>query len=250
MVGHGLPSFNSELITHFTSNPKKMRLPYTYYIARYPVTNAQYALFVKETGHRPPLHWEGSEPPLQLRNHPVVVVSWHDAMAYCRWLTEKLREWEGTPEPLRTLLLEKGYVVRLPTEAEWEKAARGGLTLPNGKRNPFPERKWPWEGDFDPEKANTSETGIGHTTAVGCFPGGASPYEVMDMAGNVWEWCQSLYADYPYRPDDGREGLEAKGVRSLRGGSWLNGRDNARCASRDRPDPYLRDDYIGFRVVV
>jgi len=254
----------------------EVNIPYPYYIARYPVTVAQFRAFVEDGGYAEERYWpEGraagvwrngkikgfldDEPrdrpvdfrePFNFPNHPVVGVSWYEALAYCRWLTEKLRGWEGTPEPLRTLLREKGYVVRLPTEAEWEKAARGGLILSDGRRNPSPEREWPWEGDFDPERANTVETRIRHTTAVGCFPGGASPCRVLDMAGNVWEWCQSLLADYPYGPDDGREDLEAKGGRILRGGSWVYNRESARCAYRYGNLPDYRNVNVGFRVVV
>jgi formylglycine-generating enzyme required for sulfatase activity len=206
-----------------------------YYVARYPVTMAQFRAFVQGSGYQAQGPWErysGAE------NHPVVGVTWYDAMAYCRWLTEQL-EWEGTPEPLATLLRDRGWQVRLPTEAEWEKAARG-----------TDGRIFPWGDEPDPDRANYADTGVGATSAVGCFPGGASPCGCLDLAGNVWEWTGSLYRPYPYRPDDGQNDPDAEGGRGVRGGSWLFNQGIARCAYRFRfiPGYYYSD--LGFRVVV
>jgi formylglycine-generating enzyme required for sulfatase activity len=191
----------------------------TYGISRYPVTNAEYARFVEATGHGPPPHWEGRHPP-RGSDHPVVRITWHDAMAYCRWLSEVT-----------------GGSFRLPSEAEWEKAARGS----DG-------RLWPWGNSWDPARCNAQRT-LDSTTPVGQYSTkGDSLYGVADMAGNVWEWCSSLYGPYPYDPDDGREDPEAEGRRVLRGGSW-NSRLQyyARCAYRARHDPDLCYDDIGFR---
>jgi formylglycine-generating enzyme required for sulfatase activity len=161
-------------------------------------------------------------------NHPVVYVTWHDARAYCQWLTEQLQEWPGTPEPLATLLRREGWQVTLPSEAEWEKAARGtqgGI--------------YRWGDKFDQNKANTDETGIDGTSAVGCFPQGATPEGVVDLSGNVWEWTRSLWENeqdeafaYPYQPDDGREQFAAPDNvrRVLRGGAYFNDQRQARCA--------------------
>ena len=188
-------------------------------IARYPVTRANYQAFIA-AGHRPPSHWpEGLYFEL-LNQHPVVNISWHDALAYCHWLSENTAQ-----------------CYRLPTEAEWEKAARGASA-----------RTYPWGDEFDKTRCNTWEAGIGRTTPVDAYPTGASPYGVMDMVGNVWEWCSTLHADYPYRADDSREDLAAEGWRTLRGGSWLDYEWGARCARRLSGQPDYVSRNTGFRV--
>jgi formylglycine-generating enzyme required for sulfatase activity len=171
----------------------------------------------------------------------VVKVTWHDALAYCKWLTETLEAWEETPEPLATLLREKSWVVTLPSEAEWEKAARSS----DGRR-------YPWGEDPDPNRANYDETGIDTTSAVGCFPGGKSPYGIEDLSGNVWEWTRSHWKGYPYNPADGRENLDAGNDirRVLRGGAFYLSTWLVRCASRDFITPGNRYWSLGFRVVV
>jgi len=207
-------------------------------IGRYPVTNAQYTRFFEEKGYENQTYWteagwawRGGGEIAQPRyredarwnqpNHPVVGVSWYEAVAYCRWLSETT-----------------GQEFRLPTEAEWEKAARGE----HG-------REWPWGNEFDTQKANTNESSLQRTTPVGQYsPDGDSPYGAADMAGTVWEWCGTLDRNYPYRLDDGREDLEAAGSRVLRGGSWLADQNDARCAFRIGGAPGSRDPNIGFRV--
>ncbi len=206
-------------------------------IARVPVTNAQYALYVIDAKAKPPEHWRGGQTPKGLENHPVVNVSWHDALAYCNWLGEKI-----------------GKPVKLPSEAEWEKAARGAAD----------QRAYPW-GAWQELRCNSSELGLGETTPVGLFLNGASPYGLLDMSGNVWEWTRSIAQQweegrkkvvqefkYPYKADDGREDLEAGDLfsRVLRGGSWNVNQDLARCAYRNwnRPDDGF--SRLGFRVVV
>jgi formylglycine-generating enzyme required for sulfatase activity len=215
----------------------ELTLP-TYYIAHYPVTVAQFRAFVEDSGYEP----RDSDSLRGVDNHPVRYVTWYDALAYCDWLTQKLREWEKTPEPLGTLLRKEGWVITLPSEAEWEKAARGGED----------KRRYPWGDDPDPNRANYDNTGIGTTSVVGCFPGGGSPCGAEDLSGNVWEWTRSLYEDYPYDPTDGRENLEAGNdvARVLRGGSFLDPAVFVRCAARFRLVPDLRGRYVGFRVVV
>ena len=214
----------------------KLYLP-EYQIARVPITNAQYALFVKAESHNIPEHWQDGRIPKGLESHPVVNVAWHDCIAYCEWLGKMT-----------------GKHVTLPSEAEWEKSARGD----KDKRN------YPWGDDFDSSKCNTSELGLSATTPVGIFLEGASPYEVLDMSGNVWEWTRSIFGqrddnyniisqyNYPYDGTDGREDLSKPNdfVRSLRGGSFNIVSDLARCAYRSWLDPGGWNWYYGFRVVV
>jgi len=191
-------------------------------IARVPITNVQYLLYVQAADAPAPEHWVDKQPPRQLTSHPVVNVTWHDAQNYCKWLSEVT-----------------GKHVRLPSEAEWEKAARGSED----------KRIYPWGDVFDSSKCNTSELGLKDTSPVGVFPSGASPYGVLDMNGNVWEWTQSVYKKYPYDSRDGREDLQSQDRRVLRGGSFIYIGWPARCALRGRSLPSLRYRDFGFRVV-
>jgi len=171
-----------------------------FYIDRYPVTNAEYARFCQETGHTPPPPWWNTGTyPEGKADHPVVQVTWKDAAAYVQWAGK-----------------------RLPTEAEWEKAARGTDGW-----------AWPWGDQFDKNKCNTCEGDIGDTTPVGQYsPEGDSPYGVSDMAGNVYEWTAN------------GSGLV---LMPLRGGSWNEFKDKARCAARRKHTPHRKNDFIGFR---
>jgi formylglycine-generating enzyme required for sulfatase activity len=197
------------------------------YIGRYPVTNIQYRAFVNSTRRSKPEHWERGRIPNRKFSHPVVCVTWHDAVAFCIWLSQQLRRQTGQP-------------FRLPTEAEWEKAARG-----------TDGRIYPW-GDDPPDKNLCNfKKNVDDTTLIGRYsPQGDSPYACADMAGNVWEWCQSLYRPYPYQADDGREDLEAEGYRVLRGGAFDDGGKHVRCACRIGFDPDAWNDSLGFRVVL
>lgn len=205
-------------------NPQLVvEIPEDFWIARYPVTSADFAEFVGATAREPSSDSKANP------HHPVVDVSWHDAVGYCRWLDERLRAELGMPGS-----------VRLPTEAEWEKAARGEYG-----------NLWPWGNEFDLGNCNTAEAGRGKVTSVGSYPtAGDSPYRASDMAGNVWEWCHSLYRPYPYSAGDGREDPVAEGSRVLRGGSFLSNARGARSASRLHLDPDLRYGHVGFRVAV
>ncbi len=197
-----------------------------YHMAKTPVTNAQYAAFIDATGRDPPLHWQAGGPPAGSEDHPVVWVTWRDAMAYCRWLSKTT-----------------GRFYRLPSEAEWEKAARG-------MEGPI----YPW-GDEPPSenRCNFGEN-VRDTTPVGIYsPQGDSPYGCVDMAGNVWEWCAStLGKSYPYDVAEDEWSaayLEGAGRRVLRGGSWFEGVYRARCAYRGRDNPDYGNFNLGCRLM-
>ena len=203
-----------------------LRLP-QFRISRYLITYAQFQAFIDAPdGFRNPRWWDGlsadddhkrslDDQYFKYWNHPRDDVSWYDAAAFCRWLSEKL-----------------GFEVSLPTEQQWEKAARGAYG-----------RVYPYKGWFNPAKANTRDTGIGQTSAVGIFPNGSSPYGVMDMSGNVWEWCLNEF-DSPSKTQ-----LAGDERRVLRGGSWFDNQDDARASFRDRINPDTRYNLGGFRVV-
>ena len=199
------------------------------YVDRYPVTNEEYKRFVDATGYSVPCYdvawaepyaynWDAEKriPPEGRERHPVVLVSWEDARAYAAWAGK-----------------------RLPTEAEWEWAARGA----DGRR-------WPWGNGFIEGRCNTKESGTSGTTPVDQYsPDGDSPWGAGDMVGNVWEWTKSLFRPYPYDANDGRESQEAAGWRVLRGGSWRNDLDRARCTARLDGD-FLFFNNVGFRCVI
>ncbi len=249
--------------------------PGPYHMLRYPVTVEQFQAFVKAGGYKEARYWREAEAegfwksgqvkgrfdaeyrkhprdfgePFNLPNHPVVGVTWYEALAYTRWLTDEMREWKDLPELLSGRLNAEQWIVRLPTEAEWEKAARGEDA-----------RIFPWGDDPDPDRANYDDTGIGATSAVGCFPKGESPYGMLDMSGNVWEWTMSLWGKdfkepdfkYPYAAGDGREDVKAGKdiLRVVRGGAFLDFRRGVRAASRYWDNPHFGFNYVGFRVVV
>lgn len=188
-----------------------------FYMDKYEVTVAQYQKFLAANpSHDQPTKWNEQ---LQNANRPVVNVSWNDAVAYCEWLSRQ-----------------RGKRVRLPTEAEWEYAARGGL---NGK-------KYPWGDDITTSNANFySSDNTNALQDVGLYS--PNNYGLYDMAGNVWEWCSSLYKRYPNNRNDGRENLSTDDARVLRGGSWVNGADYLRCADRGNDEPSHRSLNVGFR---
>jgi len=197
-------------------------IPYDYWMARFPVTNDLYNAYAKAKGINHPVSgWE------KKKDHPVVKVKWTDTMEYCQWLNSLLKA-----------ELPAGLILRLPTEAEWEKASRG-----------TDGREFPWGNTFDKNKCNTNEGGKGGTTSVGIYsPQGDAPYGCADMSGNVWEWTHSLKKAYPYKVNDGREDEKASDARVLRGGSFNLNERYARCAYRFDYIYYFIDN-IGFRVV-
>jgi len=196
-----------------------------YWMGKTPVTNAQYAAFVKATGHQAPGHWQSSTIPSGKEHHPVVNVSWEDAAAFCTWASQVTRR-----------------EVRLPTEAEWEKAARGadGRIYPWGNTNPNARR------------CNFA-LNINSTTPVERYsPHGDSPYGCADMAGNVWEWCADWFDSRYYKATPARNPLgPQKGQdRVLRGGSWNSNAKNVRSAHHYWFAPTGMYDGLGFRCVV
>lgn len=211
----------------------RVNLRYDFWIGRYTVTNEEYRLFLLDDWNRKaPSGWQGRDFPNGKAKHPVVNVSWRDALAYCLWLSQLT-----------------GQPYKLPSEAEWEKAARG-----------TDGRKYPW-GPHEPDKSLCNFDGNeGGTTPVGKYsPQGDSPYECSDMAGNVGEWTRSLWGKdwntpefkYPYDPQDKRsENLNAPDEvrRVVRGGSWLDIRRDSRAAVRLRFDPAYFLNHLGFRV--
>jgi iron(II)-dependent oxidoreductase len=182
-------------------------------IDKYEVTNALYRRFIEATGRAAPQYWNDSE--WNETNQPVVGVNWGDANAYCSWAGK-----------------------RLPTEAEWEKAARG-----------TDGRKYPWGEQWDNSRANSNESKLGKTVAVGSYPGGVSPYGAHDMAGNVWEWVADWYDANYYQSASSRNprGPDSGQRRVLRGGSWVSVPRGLRTSGRGLSGPANRDDYIGFR---
>ena len=216
-----------------------------FYLGRFPVTVAQFRSFLRETV--PGQAQEIFAP--KLDNHPVVSVTWTDAILYCKWLTNTLRDWPGTPGEIAELLRNCSWVVTLPSEAEWEKAARGMADV----------RLFPWGPIFDAELANCAPTRIGRPSAVGCFIGGKSPFEIEEMSGNVWEWTCSIWGTnletpqfkYPYKRD-ARETLQTRNHTLLvvRGGSFSNGQDDIQCSRRIPVSQTFPGEHIGFRLAL
>ena len=210
--------------------PRKLITLKSYWIDIYETTNAQYLKFVKATGHRPALDdtcttdscregnlWKGESFSSLIRNQPVTQVNWYDAVAYC--------EWKGK---------------RLPTEAEWEKAARG----PSG-------HIYPWGNGSPKGRAtyNKKWKGIGTMTTIGSYPRGVSIYGLHDMAGNVWEWVNDWYSRTYYRKSKQKnpEGPKNGKFKVLRGGSWVNFPDSLRSTFRRWSQPGVRFNDTGFR---
>jgi formylglycine-generating enzyme required for sulfatase activity/energy-coupling factor transporter ATP-binding protein EcfA2 len=265
----------------------QMEIPYDYWLGQNPVSQAQFAQFVAAGGYGQAAYWpEAAEReywredgrfkadwesdwrtgpysfghPYHLANHPVVGITWYEAIAFCRWLTERWQAEGWLPE---------GWRAQLPSEVEWEKGARGGLTVPTKSLarpvaeligqaavslvdNPYPQRPYPWgKAEITPNIANYGPAGIKATSSIGCFPGNHSPYGLVEMSGTVWEWTRSKWGSYPYQAEE-RERLDSSDDRRvLRGGSYYSDNEaTLRCASRGWHDPNLWYDSGGFRVCV
>ncbi len=220
LVWQAIPGGEVLLETDDTAPTRRPRFTVApFHMARYPITVAQWEAFVAaENGYdalvRRVRDWE---PELQRgrANQPATLISWLEAIAYCRWLTRVV-----------------GHEVRLPTEWEWQQAATGGDA----------QREHPW-GKWRAGCANTFESQLGRMTAVGLYPPGQSAHGVFDLAGNAWEWCLNAYD----RPEDVSEDGDAQRV--VRGGSWRRARGGARCAYRARAHPGGRDRDLAVRVV-
>ena len=306
MGSNSVPQINDENVQQVYDSEKPQHhldLPYDYWIARYPVTNAQFAVFVADGGYENAVYWPEAQRvgvwkvgqvkaktwseecqdwieveldrpyksggPFHLDNHPVVGVSWYESLAFTRWLTER---WKAKG------FLQPEWSVCLPSEVEWEKAARGGLRIVSipivqpvregvGQvqmdltDNPRPQRLYPWGDNIDSDRANFQATGIGATNGLGCFAGGASPYGCEELVGNVSEWTRTLWGKtewmaeftYPYNRVDGRENLEASAstARVLRSGNWRSEKTWLRCSTRSGNYPDYRFVKIGgFRICI
>jgi formylglycine-generating enzyme required for sulfatase activity len=196
-----------------------------YCIGRYPVTNAEYALFLQETDSPAPRNWSGPVPPAGEERHPVGWIRWEDACRYCRWLAAA-----------------SGRPYRLPTEAEWEKAARG-----------TDGRFYPWGDAWDPRRLNSREAGPGRLAPVGSYsPQGDSPYGAAEMGGGLWEWVADWFDPLAYR--DRQDVRDPKGpatgrLHILRGGAFnLDGLLLANVSVRDTHDGSNVAEDDGFRV--
>ena len=238
--------------------PRHQVAPSAFALARYPTTNAMFQRFMEAGGYGDgrwwaeaqaagvwradgtvkdawgdmrarPAYWDDAR--FNGPNQPVVGVTWYEAAAYCRWLTAALDD---------------GGEYRLPSEAEWERAARG----PGAGAH-----RYPWGDEWAAARANTVELGLERTAPVGLFPDGASAEGVLDLAGNVWEWCGDWYGEDTYRDRAKHIASDPRGPASnrykvLRGGSWADDRDLVRCACRGRGNPDGRHYSVGFRVCV
>ena len=202
----------------------------SFHIGRFEVTVAQFGAFVAATGHRVDPQALQAPP-----DHPVAAVSWPDALAYGRWLETTLEASPLTPPGLRARLRD-GWHVGLPSEAEWEKAARG-----------TDGRIYPWGNEPRRDRANYAGPGTMPTGSCECPE---CAFGLADMSGNVWEWTRSPYQPYPFDPSDDRRDVDTDALWVMRGGSFADSEQNVRAAVRGGGDPGVRRPFMGFRVVI
>lgn len=253
--------------THASDEKPQMRVnvDYDYYLSQYPVTQAQYGQFVAARGYADERWWGEAKTagywqtdkgfkgryddwriaphnygePFLLPNHPVVGVSWYEAVAFTRWLNARVQANEVALHDQTGKPLGGKFEIRLPSETEWEKAARGTKDA----------RAYGWGDQPDPDKANYRDAGIGSTSAVGCFTNThGHEFGVEDMSGNVWEWCitpwQSSYKTY-----DDTKNIKNNSPNILRGGSSFSDYNDLRVSFRLNHGPDLRGNGVGFRLL-
>lgn len=239
-----IPEVDGQGRKAFLYQKNERRTEAAFWMARYPVTYAQFQAFVDDPdGLANPRWWQGlartdndnlRDQRFPIGNHPRDSVSWYQALAFCSWLTAKAK---AEPSLLPSEAWGSRWRISLPTEWQWEKAARG-----------HDGRVYPWGPKYIQGYANVEKDGphnLQSSSAVGLYPQGASPYGILDMSGNVWEWCLNEYGNPQQVGESGREN------RVLRGGSWLWDATRASSSSRDFRNPrhYRGHDY-GFRIVV
>lgn len=249
-----IPEADEQGRREFIYQEGERRTEPTFWMARYPVTYGQFQTFLDaEDGFDNPGWWkelaapeqdkaEPGEQRSEFYNHPREPVSWYDAIAFCRWLTAKVQAEPSLLPP--ELQGRTDWHITLPTEWQWEKAARG-----------FDGRRYPWGADYVSGYANIDETAryggekvglnfLNKTSAVGMYPPNRSPFGIVDLSGNVWEWCLNEYTD-PARIQETEDVY-----RIMRGGSQNLDSDAASALIRDAWLPHWRYEFSGFRVVV
>ncbi|MES9903494.1 MAG: SUMF1/EgtB/PvdO family nonheme iron enzyme [Sedimenticola sp.] len=236
--GTFLHSRNIKEEDHYDIPRTEIDIPYNYWISRFPVTVAQFKIFISENEYtlKNPKALRGFE------NHPICRINFKEASDFCRWVTKKWQE---------SGLLDDDKIVMIPSELEWVKAAVGGLKVPVGSEiqlakylqnnaelrgNVLPNRIYPWGKSANPDNANYSATGIKSTSTVGCFPKGVSPYGVEDLCGNVWEWVSLDHSDSPNR--------------GIHGGSFHTTSRYIKNYIQEERHPVQEHGYLGFRIAI